>query len=68
MLKIIVTENPSLGLVGVYIPTKKNKLVENFYDVNGFLINSVMSGEKRYCIAKGPSPKYIIPILKVSDV
>jgi predicted enzyme involved in methoxymalonyl-ACP biosynthesis len=68
MLKILVNENQGLSLEGHYIPTKKNKMVESFYDANGFSMNSIMGDEKKYVIADGPAPKYIIPTVKVDDV
>ncbi len=68
MLNILIIENKNIILEGQYTRTKKNKLVENFYESNGFSIKSEEGGEIKYRLANGPSLKNVIPITKISYV
>ena len=62
MLKFVCNENNMLNITSKYKKTKKNIMVENFFEENGFELNSIEEDTKFYIIAGGPKPKFEVKI------
>ncbi|WP_052954550.1 HAD-IIIC family phosphatase [Microvirga vignae] len=72
MLALIARDARAQGatqLIGEYTPTKKNKLVESFYESKGFELKETLEGERRiYCISLAKGPTVECKFIKVREV
>lgn len=62
MLKIVCSNN---NLNAEFVLSKKNQMVCNFYEQNGFDITYQDEFKKCYKFSSGPMPKFDIPVQKV---
>jgi FkbH-like protein len=62
MLKIVCRGRK---LTSEYMASKKNQMVNSFYDQNGFKIVKQEAGRVIYSLDAGPNPKFEIPIKEV---
>ena len=66
MLKVVCDTNKGIDLTSKYIQSKKNQMVDSFYEENGFSVVSESTGQKFYKLGDGPKPKFQINIQEVN--
>lgn len=64
MLEIVCSDN---NLTSEFILSKKNQMVSNFYEQNGFDVTYQDEVKKMYKSGGGPKPKFDIPVKKVNE-